>query len=156
MLDGKFVHGVNVMLERSGIASTIRLTYSNMECSHASVMNHWAIEPGTQFVKDKEWYAKKHPRELAAVLNNVTRLMAQLKTAKNAACVAGGYMHTEGKGILAIDQKGGGTSLQETRLYVYADQMTRVLHLITIGNKNTQPTDIKLAHAYAESLKPTH
>lgn len=116
-------------------------------------MAAWNLTPTEQFVKDQTWYARKHPRELEAVLNNLNRYLAQLNHAKNALCVQAGYIHPEGKGVVALDQKGGGTSLQETRLYAYADDSTKVLHIITIGNKNTQDSDIKLAHSYLETLK---
>jgi len=116
-------------------------------------MSVWKVMPSEQYVKDQTWYAKKHPRELEAVANNLGRYHAQLNRAKNALCVQAGYIHPEGKGVVALDQKGGGTSLQETRLYVYADDSTKVLHIITIGNKNTQDSDIKLAQAYTESVR---
>jgi UDP-N-acetyl-D-mannosaminuronic acid transferase (WecB/TagA/CpsF family) len=116
-------------------------------------MTAWKLAPSEQYVKDQAWYAKKHPRELEAVANNLVRYLAQLNHAKNALCVQAGYIHPEGKGVVALDQKGGGTSLQETRLYVYAEDTTKTLHIITIGNKNEQSSDIKLAHSYLETLK---
>ncbi len=119
-------------------------------------MNAWQIEPTDQFTADKAWYAKKHPRELEAVVNNVARYMSQLKQAKNALCVQAGYLHPEPHGVVALDQKGGGAALQETRLYVYPDGEKRILYLITIGNKNTQQDDIKLASRFVESLKIPH
>lgn len=51
------------------------------------------------------------------------------------------------------DQKGGGANLQETRLYLYADDRARIVYLITIGNKDTQAGDIALARTFAESLQ---
>lgn len=117
-------------------------------------MNAWRIEPTDQFSADQAWYAKKHARELEAVLNNLIRYVSQLKQSKNALCVQAGYLHHEPHGVVAIDQKGAGPALQETRLYVYPDDQKRVLYLITIGNKNTQSDDIKLATRFVESLKP--
>ena len=116
-------------------------------------MTLWKLCPCDQFTSDRTWYSRKQPHELEAILNNLARYLSQLKYAKNSFCVQSGYLHPEGKGVVAIDQKGGGGNLQETRLYVYADDGKKILYLITIGNKNDQQTDIKLAHSFADSLK---
>lgn len=100
-----------------------------------------------------KFYAKKHAREYAAVLHNLDRLLGLLNASKNSLSVQAGFIHTEGSGVLALDQKGGGAGLQETRLYLFAEDQTHTIHLITIGNKNGQSADVKLAHQYRESLK---
>jgi hypothetical protein len=119
-------------------------------------MNPWQIEPTDQFTIDKAWYLKKNPRELEAVLNNLIRYVSQLKQSKNAFCVQAGYLHPEPRGVVALDQKGGGPALQETRLYVYPDEGKRILYLITIGNKKSQSDDIKLTSRFVGSLKISH
>ena len=113
----------------------------------------WQIEPTTQWQRDVRFYEKKHPNELAAVLRNLERFVNQLQLARNSRSVAAGYLHQEPLGIVAIDQKGGGGNLQETRLYVFADDETQLIHLITIGNKNTQPSDIALSKDFVERLR---
>lgn len=100
----------------------------------------------------REWYEKKRPAELAAVLNNLKRYHSQLVKSKNALCVQAGYIHSEGKGVIALDESAGGGNLAATRLYIYSDEATRTVHLITIGNKDTQPKDIKMCHTYVEAL----
>ncbi len=80
----------------------------------------WQIEPTTGWERDQKHYGKKHPSELAAVMRNLERFMLILKVSKNSKCVQAGYLHTESMGILALDQKGGGANLQETRLYIFA------------------------------------
>ncbi|PIW61358.1 MAG: hypothetical protein COW13_03365 [Candidatus Omnitrophica bacterium CG12_big_fil_rev_8_21_14_0_65_50_5] len=68
--------------------------------------------------------------------------------------VVAGYIHDEGKGIRAIDQRGGGKGkLQQTRLYVYPDIETKVLYLITIGDKQSQKDDIKQSADFVVGLK---
>lgn len=113
----------------------------------------WVLEPTSQFLTDAAWYAKKHPRELEAVLNNVKRYQAQLNHCKKAACVQAGYLHSEPKAIRAVDQKGGGKDLQETRLYTLAVDSKKILYMITVGNKKTQQADIKLAGSFADTVK---
>jgi len=55
--------------------------------------------------------------------------------------------------VVALDQKGGGGNLQETRLYVYPDEERKVLYLITIGNKDEQQSDIQTCNGFVELLK---
>jgi hypothetical protein len=113
----------------------------------------WQLETTTQWQKDQKWYARKHPAELAAVLRNLDRFLEHLKIAPNSKAVQAGYLHPEPAGVVAIDQKGGGANLQETRLYLYADDRAQIVYLITIGNKDTQAGDIALAREFAESLQ---
>jgi len=117
----------------------------------------WETETTTQWLKDIKYYEKKHSNELAAVLRNLKRFLALLETAPNCKAVQAGFLHNEPKGIVAIDQKGGGGNLQETRLYTYPHEIKskKVLYLITIGNKNEQTTDIQLSKNFVESILPT-
>lgn len=116
----------------------------------------WNIVPSDQYLRDKRHYEKKHPRELAAVLNNLDRYLQQLNSyaiqGKTSKCVQAGYLHNESKGVVAVDQRKGGVGLQETRLYTFALDNVRELHLILIGNKNTQSDDVISAADFAESL----
>jgi hypothetical protein len=98
--------------------------------------------------KDKHWYAKKRPDELAAVMRNLERYLAMLNASKSAKCVQAGYLHSEPMGVLAIDQKGFGPNLRETRLYTYAVDETKTVHLITIGDKDEQHSDIEFCKEY--------
>lgn len=108
----------------------------------------WKIQPTDQFLRDQAWYAKKRRAELAAVLNNLQRFVDLLVNVPNSRAVQAGFLHTEGKGILAVDERAGGGNLEATRLYVFADDSTEVIHLITIGNKAEQEEDVKLCHAF--------
>jgi hypothetical protein len=112
----------------------------------------WQIEPILTWEKDKKWYEKKRPNELAAVLHNLGRYFSQLEASPNPKSFMAGYMHTEPHGVVAIDQKGGGSNLQETRLYVYPHEERKVLYLITIGNKDDQSADIKFCSEFVESF----
>jgi hypothetical protein len=114
----------------------------------------WSTEPTTQWQKDAKYYEKKHPDELAAVLRNLKRYLALLEVAPNPRAVQAGFLHPEPMGIVAVDQRGGGGNLQETRLYTYAEAARDLLYLITIGNKNEQPADIELSKKFVESIQP--
>jgi hypothetical protein len=63
-----------------------------------------------------------------------------------------GYIHPEPHGVVAIDQKGGGGNLQETRLYVYPHEERNVLYIITIGNKDEQPADVQFCSEFVNSF----
>ena len=115
----------------------------------------WEPSPTTQWEKDKKFYDKKHPRELAAVTNNLIRFLSLLNCSKNAKCATAGYAHPEPHGIVALDQKAGGPNLQETRMYVFPNEAEQVLYLITIGNKNTQHDDIQFSKRFVSDHFPS-
>src|SRR6266496_834113 len=115
----------------------------------------WRLELSSQWERDQKWYEKKRPNELAAVLRNLRRYLIQLNATQNHKSFTTGYMHPEPHGIVAIDQRGGGCgNLQETRLYVYPEEVHKVLYIITIGNKDEQQSDIQFCNQFVESLKP--
>lgn len=113
------------------------------------------IEPTTGWERDRERYAKKRPNELAAVLRNLGRYMRLLAISKNSKAVQAGYLHPEPCGVLAVDQKGGGGNLQETRLYTYADDETKTVYLIAIGDKHAQHADIEYCKTFVTTLRNT-
>jgi len=112
----------------------------------------WNFEPSTQFQKDQKWYEKKHPNELAAVFRNLQRYLALLMVSKNSKCVEAGYLHKEPGGVIAVDQKGFSGNLQETRLYTFAIDAVKTVHLITIGSKDTQHSDIEYSKNFIEQF----
>ena len=116
----------------------------------------WQIELTDRFDHEERYYQKKRPRELAAVYNNLDRYIAQLTASQRAACVQGGYLHNEGGGVVAIDQRGtkGADKIEETRLYVFADDIEKVVYLITIGNKQEQSSDIKISKQFVSENFP--
>jgi hypothetical protein len=117
-----------------------------------SAMHMWTLEPTTQWQRDQKWYEKKHPDELAAVKSNLSRYFKFLCIALNSKLVQAGYIHGEGMGIYAIDQKAGGSNLAETRLYVYPHDETKILYIITIGNKSKQSEDIKFCKEFVKNI----
>ena len=65
-----------------------------------------------------------------------------------------GFIRTEPDGIRAIDQKGGhGQGLAATRLYIYCDTKTNILHLLCIGGKQRQNEDIQYCKKEAGKIK---
>lgn len=117
-------------------------------------MSVWRIESTDAYERAHKHYEKKHPAELMAVLDNLDRYFKTVSLGVHPQFVVAGYIHDESKGVKAIDQRGGGKGkLQQTRLYIYPDVDAKVIHLITIGDKQSQRDDIKLAAEFVVGLK---
>ena len=115
----------------------------------------WQYLITPQFERSKKRYDKKRPAELAAVFRNLDRLREQLNGIPHCRAAQAGFLHHEPEGIWAIDQKGPSrTKLQETRLYVFPEEETKALHIITVGNKNSQAADLQCAVDCLHSLEP--
>ena len=115
----------------------------------------WKLEPSSQWGKDAKFYEKKRPNEMAAVLRNVERFVKLLNVSRNSKSAQAGYLHKEPHGVVAVDQKGGGPNLQEFRLYTLPVDQTKTLHLITIGTKDTQHSDIEYSKTFADCFTET-
>ena len=111
----------------------------------------WAVQPEAEYSKRVKRWPKKHRRELIAVHDKLDTFYQALKRGAKLEQVRFGFIHPEPRGVLAIDQ-GGGSGLKQTRLYVYPDKRTRVIHLITIGDKASQPSDIEFAATFVDDL----
>lgn len=108
----------------------------------------WTQETTSHFVRQRKHYVKKHSRELAAVERNLRTYFTALSSGAKPLQIKNGFVHVGYPGgFVSIDQKGGGGNLAQTRLYVYPDVPNEVLWLLTIGDMNTQPEDVKLCAA---------
>lgn len=115
----------------------------------------WVIKRTDEYHRRSARYERKHPRELGAVLDNLDTFLRTLNNDVKPRQAKFGFIHTEPSGVLAIDQKGGGPGLAQTRLYVYPDEACKVLWLLTLGDKQTQSQDIKNCKAFVpQLLKP--
>jgi hypothetical protein len=113
----------------------------------------WTLEPNSEWDRRRKQYEKKNSRELSAVLDNLDTFFKTLNCAVKPRDAKFGFIHPEPLGVLAIDQKGGGPNLAQTRLYVYPDETNKVLHLITLGDKRTQPADIATCKVFVSHLR---
>jgi putative component of toxin-antitoxin plasmid stabilization module len=112
----------------------------------------WRVQPETEYEKRAGRWPKKHQREWAAVHNNLRAYLKALSSGAKVEQTRYGFMHFEPRGVIAIDQKRGGVGLKETRLYVYVNKPLEIIHLITIGDKSTQKTDIQYACEFVSRL----
>ena len=118
----------------------------------ASDESDWVLLPHSSYLRDLRWYTKKRPAELSAVLRNLERHMTLLANSPHPQTVQAGFLHPEPRGMVAVDQRGGGGRLQETRLYCYAHAGSRTVHLLGIGDKSSQPADLARISPLARTL----
>lgn len=87
------------------------------------------------------------------MLNNLDTYMEHLQAGVKPQQVTHGFVHSEPHGIVAIDQKGGGSGLKETRLYLFPDEDTQIVHVLTLGDKETQKEDIRCCSEFVLELR---
>lgn len=114
----------------------------------------WKLEPTEEYQRRHKRYEKDHPRELQAVLDNLDTYFKSLEEGVKPLQIKHGFLHNESLGVVAIDQKGGGRNLAQTRLYVYPDAETEVLYVITLGDKRSQKKeDIPTCRSFVTRLR---
>jgi hypothetical protein len=113
----------------------------------------WELQPLEKYAKRYGKWPKKHNRELQAMQHNLHIFLEALQSGQKPAAVKFGFIHPEPGGVLAIDQKGGGPHLKETRLYIYPDEARERLVVITIGDKDSQPQDIQTCNEFIQELR---
>ncbi|UUO06159.1 hypothetical protein M4951_22720 [Blastopirellula sp. J2-11] len=113
----------------------------------------WALVTDDDF--DRKWkkWPKKYSREMNAMLDHLRIVHEALECGAAVEQLQFGFIHREPSGVLALDEKGGGSGLKATRLYVFPDKDTKTLHVITVGDKNTQGADIKYCKGYVAGLR---
>ena len=115
----------------------------------------WNLCNTDKYDRSFKQYQKKHKDELQAVLANLLDYKTAVDLGVDPLRVQAGFIHPEPMGVVAIDQKRGGVrkKLKQTRLYLYPDKEKREIWLITIGDKNTQKTDIQLAKDFVKAIR---
>lgn len=116
----------------------------------------WTPRPSDEYKKRDKWYQKKRPREWEAVLTNLARYIEALNAGTPPKQIQGGWIHPEKMDVVALSQQGGtknAGNLQETRLYVYPDVPEKIVHLITLGDKNSQAKDVLLSRDFVVKLR---
>lgn len=118
-------------------------------------MADWTLSYADKYERAHKKYQKKRPNELIAVLNNLDTYHNALTQLNNPLLIKSGFIHPEPIGIIAIDQKGGKkkVKLKQTRLYIYPNVKTKTLHLLTIGDKTSQKSDIKYCKDIVTQIK---
>jgi len=113
----------------------------------------WTQSPTDMFRKRVKRWPKKYKRELGAMMANLQTVVMSLNQGAKVESLLFGFVHHEPGGVLALDQKGGGVGLKQTRLYVYPQKAQEVLHIITIGDKGSQNDDIRDAKNFVDGVR---
>lgn len=86
------------------------------------------------------------------MLNNLATVVDALNAGAKTANLQFGFLHHEPKCVKAVDQKGGGSGLKESRMYFYIEEDKELVHLLTLGDKGNQSEDISNCTHFVESL----
>jgi hypothetical protein len=113
----------------------------------------WKIERSDFFESRFKRFQKKHENEAKSVMVNLQTYLTSLSVSKHSLTVKHGFLHNEPDGIKAVDQRGGEGNLMETRVYVYPEDETQTLHVMSIGTKQDQNSDIQECRDYVASIK---
>lgn len=113
----------------------------------------WDFQQWDKFKTRFTKYRKNHPDEVVATINNLDTFQMALRSGAKPTLVHFGFLHREPQGVCAIDQSGAEGDMHETRLYVYADEAVRVIHLLTIGDKNSQAQDLADCRDFMNRLR---
>lgn len=104
----------------------------------------WRIQSSVDFQKRLKKYRKSHPNESANCLRNLNAYLTALQEGLVPQQIQRGYVHSEPNGIKALDQAGPSkTRKYAMRLYVYPDESRKILYVLTLGNKASQPDDLR-------------
>lgn len=117
----------------------------------------WTIIKSSEFDKSLQRFAKKWHQETINALTNVQVLLDALNDGvKPEQLKKFGFVHSEPKGIIAVDQKGPSkkTKMKALRIYLYAEHEAEELHVILVGDKSAQQRDIRLTTNYVAHLTP--
>lgn len=112
----------------------------------------WQMEECDGFRRSFRQFAKRHRQEARNTLDNVEAYMADLLNGITPQQILYGFVHPEPNGIKALDESGPGAHKKATRLYVYPDEPTETLFLITIGGKDGQQRDIQSCRQFVIKL----
>ncbi len=118
----------------------------------------WGIEKATGYDNKFKKYSRKHEAEASAALNNLQVYVDVLNDTNNLQLANKlSFVHSEPEGIVAIDERGVESEkkgkLKATRLYVYAAVINQTVHLLGIGDKDSQNQDLKNYSKVAKRLK---
>ncbi len=95
---------------------------------------------------------RNHPAEFASCMLNLGKVLDELNTGRKIGGFSFNFFRSEGNGVYRIGQSSV-KSPCEMRLYVYPDETSKTMFLLTIGDKNTQQKDIQACHEKADELK---
>ena len=130
-----------------------------MNCQIFCVINmdthsNWSINTTFAAKKQFEKFNKHHPREFDSLFANLDKIFLLLRDGNKVGAFHVNFFRSEGDGLYRIGQTGVSHAL-ESRLYIYPDPETRILHVLGIGGKAQQQDDIATAKKHIETIRKT-
>ena len=114
----------------------------------------WTIKRTDSLASRLKKLEKKNGREVRAVLDNLdTYLVSLNQGVRPMQLFQHGFVHNEKKGVHAIDQSPLKKGFKALRLYVYPDESTHTLYVITLGDKSQQPNDVNDCARFVDALQ---
>ena len=119
----------------------------------------WELSKADGFENCFKKFSRKHGAEAKAVMANLETFFCILNETNNIqAAKQQNFVRKEPEGIVALDSRGApretkGTKLKATRLYVYAIEVNSTIHLLRIGDKDSQAQDIKTCTKVVRKLR---
>lgn len=96
-------------------------------------------------------FAKNHPRENQSLFKNLDMLLGFLDLGRRINTFKIGFFRSEGKGVYRIGQTNL-ASAKESRLFIYPDEETKIIYVLSIGTKETEKKDIVESHKIVEKF----
>ena len=112
----------------------------------------WSVNTDCTSPGQFEKFYNKHPREYEALFRNLNKIMGLLKSGQKIGGFHVGFFRSEGDGVYRIGQTGV-EAAAESRLYVYPDSKSAVMHVLGVGEKDDQPRDVNDAKEIAGKIK---
>jgi len=117
----------------------------------------WEIKESDFFERKLIRFRKNNKGLDELLFDNLDTCFNALQAGSLPVNIKAGFIHREPDGVKAIDQKGqrkpGMGKPKEARLYFFPDTDTNTLHLITVGDKNSQKADITDCIDFVKDLK---
>ena len=115
----------------------------------------WQVAQSPKFSKKLAKYHKKHEVEAQNAYENFKTYLGSLQQGINPMQITGGWIRPEANGSVAVTEKGPiKTRPNPTRLYMYPDVKTKILWLITIGDKKSQRrTDMPYVEEFIKQIR---
>lgn len=114
-------------------------------------MDDWKYKRVDGFDSRLRRARKDYPNETRAVLVNLERFMKLLREGMTPRQIKAGFIHHEKKGVVAIDQSGADGNPAQLRLHIHSRDLR--VYLITIGDKASQPGDIRRSQDFVSKLR---